>query len=383
MFGLKIKDNEKCPCGSGKCFRECCKGKAPVIKESKKPPEVQMMERMRTSMKKCCLHPEKEKCNGRIKAAHALQNNKIISILAGEERHVYMLNAKKQPVLFPLENGEIMPVVEISKTSANDATTETCFCDYHDNVAFAAIEKGAPDFDEENEEMKFIYAYKAFVFEYYKQWIAFEIFRKSFKANPAAFNNIKSVGIYRTLQLKMKEFEPIKKFFDSRIISGEHDGIFTCAVKIPEQIHFADYAYIAPDYDMNGKKIKHTIKGVMHRLAVTVFPEDKRSWLLLSCLDGEKKIYEDLFMQMQEASIEKLKYYINLVLPLYSENLVLSPLIWNSWDEETKMAYTCYANLAGKDATVMGMGIGFGLKNARTDKTGSAYKVQPKINLFI
>lgn len=82
MCGLKIKENEKCPCGSGKYFRECCKEKTPVIKESKKPPEVQMMERIRTSMKKCCLHPEKEKCNGRIKAAHALQNNKIISILA-------------------------------------------------------------------------------------------------------------------------------------------------------------------------------------------------------------------------------------------------------------------------------------------------------------
>lgn len=383
MFGLRIKDGEPCPCGSGKTFKLCCKGKVPSVNTSKKPPEVQLMQKMRASMKKCCLHPEADKCKGKIKAAHALQNNKIISLLAGDERHVYMLNAKKQPLLVPMRNGEIIPFIEIDRISANDATTETCFCDYHDNIVFSEIEKGAPDFDEENDKMKFIYAYKAFIFEYYKQWISYDIFKQAFKNNPVTFRDIKSVGMYRMLQLKMKEFEPVKEFFDSKIISGKYNGLFTCAVKIPEQIHFADYAYIAPDYDMNGKKIKHTIKGVMHSLAITVFPENKCSWLLLSCLDDEKKIYENLFVQMQEAPIEKVKYYINLVLPLYSENMVLSPVIWNSWDNETKMAYTYYANLNGKDAMVIGRGVGFGLKNAYRNKTGSSYNVQPKINLFI
>jgi len=383
LRNLSIKDDESCPCGSGKKFQECCKGRTSSINTSKKPPEVQVMEKMRASMKKCCLHPEKEKCRGKIKSAHALQNNKIISMLAGNEHHVYMLDAKRQPVLVPLDNGEVVPFVEISKISANAATTETCFCDYHDNVVFAAIEKGAPDFDNTNEEMKFIYAYKAFIFEYYKQWTALDIFRESFKANPVAFEDMKSIDIYRMLQLKMKEFEPIKNFFDVRIKSGEYDGLYTCAVRIPEQINFADYAYIAPDYDMNGKKIRHTKKGVMHRLAITIFPEEDCSWLLLSCLESEKKIYKKLFSQMQEASIEKMKYYINLVLPLYSENMVLSPRIWNEWDEETKMAYTYYANLNGNDAKVMCMGVGFGLTNAYSDKSGSAYRVQPNINLFV
>ena len=77
----------------------------------------------------------------------------------------------------PLDDGKVIPWVQISKTSVNDATTETCFCDYHDNVAFAIIEKGAPDFDDSRDDMKFVYAYKAFIFEYYKQWIALDIFR--------------------------------------------------------------------------------------------------------------------------------------------------------------------------------------------------------------
>lgn len=119
--------------------------------------------------------------------------------------------------------------------------------------------------------MKFVYAYKAFIFEYYKQTMGMKIFRQCFKANPKAFQSKESVAIYRMLQLKEKEFEPIKKHFDSEILAGTHNGIFTCVVKIPEQIKFADYAFIAPSYDMNGHRIRHTKKGVMHRIALTIF----------------------------------------------------------------------------------------------------------------
>ena len=81
---FKIFNNEDCPCGSGKKFKECCKGKPdqqPVI--SKKPLEVQIMEQMRKAMVKCCMYPDQSNCKGEIKNAHALQNNKIISLLAG------------------------------------------------------------------------------------------------------------------------------------------------------------------------------------------------------------------------------------------------------------------------------------------------------------
>ncbi len=384
MKNKKIEDNECCPCGSGNKFAVCCKGKPlKVIATSKKPVDVQIMEKMRSAMKNCCMHPDQAHCKGKIKAAHALQNNKIISLLAGTDRHVYMMNAKKKPLLMPMPNGEVIPIVELSKTSANDATTETCFCDLHDNIAFAVIEKGAPDFDETSEEMKFIYAYKAFVFEYYKQKLVLDIFKSNFKENPTAFLSADMVGMYRMLKLKEQEFEPIKLHFDKQIIAGTYDGVVTCAIKISEQIKFADYAYVAPDYDMNGKKIKHTVKGIMHRVAITIFPEVNQSWLLVSCLKSEQYIYENLFQQLKAASLSKLKFYVNLMLPLYSENMVLSTELWKSWDEEVQMAYTYYANLKGKDAVVMGKGIGFGLKNATRSKSDDVYKISPKINLFM
>ena len=89
------------------------------------------------------------------------------------------------------------------------------------------------------------------------------------------------------------------------------------------------------------------------------------------------------FSQMKNASFDKLKYYINLVLPLYSENIVLIPNLWESWDEETQYAFIFYANLQGKDAMKMGMTVGFALKNAFNDKTGNSYKVLPRIGILV
>lgn len=378
----KLKDTEQCPCGSGQKYIECCKGKSKQQEISKKPPEVRIMEKMRKGSTKCCLYPDSLNCKGKIKEAHALQNNKIISLLAGTDRHVYMLDTKRQPLLITLNNSEVIPIVEMFRVSANDATTQTCFCDRHDNIAFSVIEKDAPDFDDSREDMKFVYAYKAFIFEYYKQFTALGIYRKSFKENPAAFQNKEMIAMYRMLELGSKEFSEVKAHFDSQIMAGTHNGITTCVIQIPERIDFATYAYIAPSFDLDGKRIKHTSKCVMHRLAVTVFPEATKSWVLMSCLDSELPIFTGFFQQMKTASIDKVKFYLNMLLPLLSENMVLSARLWENWDEEIQAAYTHYANLNGSEAVRMEVAVGMALRNISRKKQAGAYIIQPKINLF-
>lgn len=152
-------------------------------------------------------------------------------------------------------------------------------------------------------------------------------------------------------------------------------------LQIPEQINFANYAYIAPDYDLNGKKIKNKVKGFIHRLAITAIPEKGYSYILLSCLDSEKEIYLDLFNQLQSSSLDKVKFYIYLILPLYSENMVLSPSLWNSWDKETQIAYTFYANLRDKDFIIYNKMNGMILRNAAKNPVFNYFE-RNKINLF-
>lgn len=185
----RIKAEEDCPCGSGKQYANCCKNKPDYISKSKKPAEVQVMEMMRSAMIRCCMHPDKINCRGKIKNAHALQNNKILSLLAGSDRHVYTLDAKRQPYLYPMSTENIISIFEVHKTSVNDATTETCFCDYHDSEVFSLIEKDSPIFDENNKRMKFLYAYKAFIFEAYKDEVAYNAFQTCFSKTPSAYQS--------------------------------------------------------------------------------------------------------------------------------------------------------------------------------------------------
>lgn len=71
---IKILESEICPCDSGIMNRDFCKNKVvKIFQTSKKQPEVQVMEMMRKSIKRCCMHPEQALCKGKTKESHALE----------------------------------------------------------------------------------------------------------------------------------------------------------------------------------------------------------------------------------------------------------------------------------------------------------------------
>ncbi len=382
---LFIHDDELCPCGSGKMFSNCCKNKpdsGPT--NSPKPTEVLLMERMRKSLRKrrLCLHPDQTRCQGDIKEAHALQNHKIISLLASSDNHVMMQDHTKQPIIVNDDPLNPVVIVPFSKVSGNKATTQSCFCDLHDTELFKPIEAGAPDFDPDNEEMRFVYAYKAFVFEYAKQLQLMSILKETFAERPQVSLIPEMVKEYRIQCIRMEEFEPVKNHFDSEIMSGTHNGSETCVVKIPYQIGFANYAYIAPDFDLNGERIE-TIDECrkMHRLAITVLPESNQSYILLSCLSSEEIIYHDFFDQIQESDISKVLFYFNLLLPLFSENLVISEKLWDNLSEKGQFGLVHMANLIGTDQFNLSHTIGMALRNAAKNKKMD-YSKRGEIDLF-
>lgn len=381
---LYIRDDEACPCGSDKQFIDCCKTKSDTLPvKSSKPISVILGEEINKARnsKKVCIHPDQSKCKGKIKKAHALQNHKILSLLSENTGHVYCLDKSKHPVVLSDNPVDPMIIGMFTKTSVNSATTETCFCDYHDTIAFSSIERGAPDFVPENEEMKFTYAYKSFAFEYYNFLIEFMIFRDLFKKRPQVFSLPDQVAYYRMLQFKQAEFEPIKKHYDNEIMSGTHNGIITCVIELPYQIRFANYAFIAPDFDIDGRLICHTKDGVMHRLSVTVFPEKTKSYILMSCLESEKDIYQAYFDSIKSAQLDKVTYYFSLILPLYSENIVISKSLWNDLDEIGQMGLTHLMNLHGVDALKMSRTLSMALINACKKKKFN-YSARTKVDLF-
>lgn len=70
----------------------------------------------------------------------ALQNHKIISLLASADNHVIMQDPAKQPIVIKEDPVNPILIVPFTRVSGNKATTQSCFCDVHDTQAFKVIE---------------------------------------------------------------------------------------------------------------------------------------------------------------------------------------------------------------------------------------------------
>jgi hypothetical protein len=206
-------------------------------------------------------------------------------------------------------------------------------------------------------------------------------FRELFALRPPVFALKEHVAMYRMLQLKERELSDIKNHYDNELLAGTTNGVLTCIVELPYQIRFANYAFIAPDFNLDGKCIEHTVGGVMHRIALTIFPEQSKSYILMSCLDSEQQIYRVLFDQMRSAPIEKIKYYFSMILPLYSGNTVLAPSLWESFNEKEQFVFFHMVNLFGPDAVKLSRCLSFGMQNA-SKKPDFDYSVRGGADLF-
>ena len=76
-------------------------------------------------------------------------------------------------------------------------------------------------------------------------------------------------------------------------------------------------------------------------------------------------IYKSLFEQFSNLNPNKIKYYLDLILPLYSENIVLSPRLWEHWSEEQQLAYTFYANRHSAQFNIYKKMLSMGMHNLR------------------
>ena len=85
---------------------------------------------------------------------------------------------------------------------------------------------------------------------------------------------------------------------------------------------------------------------------------------------------------MKFSELNKTLYYFNLMLPLYSENIVLSEELWNKHGIEGQYALTHLANLYGGDQLNMSNTIAISLRNA-AKKNNSNYSIRGKIDLFL
>lgn len=338
MFNkFRIADKELCPCNSGKQYKDCCKSKAAKTFHNNNEALHFTGQLMKKSKSRFCLYEGCTQKGKNIIKAHALQENRILKKLA-VNGNVKMQDFTQDPTILEIKPGKPEPFYFLTDVSIKTATTATCFCKTHDDALFAKIEKSQYDLQTLDDEQLFLFAYKTFSFELYTEMTAQKFNRLMFSNVPQTAKSPLVVWQYRTQNEKLQDLQYYKNFFNSSIEKRDFSGLETIVLEIPFQIQFSNYMAVSPPFDIKGNKLKAMDRKNKRLKFVffTLFPVDNKSYILVSALKEDMKYFSSYFEQLKSSPLPLIQYYLNVFIPLYSQNLILSPQLWDKWDEKAQ-----------------------------------------------
>lgn len=358
-----IEPYEKCLCGSGKKFKFCCYKNKDL--EFHNVNEACNYSKKNVPKLSFCIHADND-CDKEIINSHSIQNNKIISKLS-VDNHTYIIDFSSQTGFL----GNDFKII-----SRNKATTSKSFCSYHDNKIFKPIE--CSDYLN-NEEQNFLFAYRAFSKHYFDNQRSLKEQQVIFKARPKAYiSNSGMVTHLKGLYIEKEKHENLRLKFNSALDSKNFSFIKTYVIELNYEIQFAT-AYMAPlSYDLKGNQVSdlYSLIDDMKYIFVTMFPENGKSYILISWLFEDNEYLKEFINQVDMIKKDKSKLFnvLNNLLASQSDNFVISPNMLESWDESQKKNF-----LAIFTATFVGIG---DIRNIGQEIEKNLERSPCKFNLF-
>lgn len=318
-----IDPYEPCFCGSGNKYKFCCKNKP--VKLFHNPNESFIYGQRNKKKLSFCLH-EDDNCSGGIIKSHSIQNNKILSTLAVNS-HVYVVDF----------NAQNFGGIDIKPKGKKEATVSNCFCKYHDTTIFRDIE--LKDYNYEAKQ-NYLYAYRAFSKACFSRMDMLNTQQVLFEANHIMFEQKIFADSIRGAMRDAKEDEKTRHILNIALDKQDWNIFETVSITLEYEIKFAT-SYVSPiSYDLKGQEINDlwNTTAIMKNIYVTMFPENGKSYILISWLRDDADTFKDLkeqFQMLQTKEEVMFRTFNNMVI-CQSDNFALSPMLVNSWDEETK-----------------------------------------------
>lgn len=319
-----IEPDELCLCQSGEKYQNCCYLKKNIAEDytSKRIFSSFVLETRQKASEEYCIHPNTIECTPEIIRAHNIQHNGILNHLA-VNGHVYM------PVSDIFKQKLQLKYVGITR----QATVFTGFCGYHDNKVFSEIEDSP--FANTPQQL-FLYAYKAFSFTYYK-------IRRENKLNDVLFNEYNFSNYIMFLYHRMLQ-KYFFKFviheldtFNECILSKDYSNMKSLVGELNYEVSFAVSSAFVINYDLLEKELSpssHDEK--LPLIYLTIFPNNGVTKYIFSYFIEYENIYSGLIQQINSIPLPLLLKYLNNLIILNVENLVISPRLINHWSEIQK-----------------------------------------------
>lgn len=338
-----VYPNDPCPCGSGKKYKKCCKGKSDNIEYFQEDSLMKIFNKTKKNARiKHCLYPDNCNCSEKIIGAHSIQNNRILRKIA-DDGYVYM----------PLPKGNEWNNIQ-SKFGRKEATVFTGFCGYHDKTIFQEIED--KEF-KKSEEQVFLFIYRAFAKELHAKLEAVNMKKILFSKKPSAFVDRNSIDSFKGMELAVEDLNYDKEVFDCALVNKKYDLLRYIIWEINGTSKFAASGMEAPTTDLKGNKIQDLMdfNNRAAHLYYSIFPEDEKTYVIIACLKRDEEKLKSIFGQLEKLDLRERKNYINNTLPIMSENIVINP---TSWENLTEQAKTDFASLfLGRATTLEILGV--------------------------
>lgn len=329
-MGIKIGRNDLCPCGSGKKFKKCC-----IDKINKADDEEFTDPRLflknynklrKDSQIKQCLHPDKSTCSEKIIKAHSIQNNKILKAVSSNGL-VYM----------PRPKGD-NPFAVITPYGRKEATVFTGFCGHHDKIVFQPIEDNL--FNKSIEHV-FLYTYRCFAVEYHKKQEVSKMGQNLFAKKPSLLYMQKEENPFGGINMAINDLDPVKEQFDEALKNKKYDILSSIVWEFDQSVKFAGTGFEVLAKDLKGNNLQDLFNMdiLAKHVFVMVFPEENKTYCIISWLKENDQLFSGYYEQLNQLNMQERKNYINNLLPMISENIVINPEAWEKWEDYKKQEF--------------------------------------------
>lgn len=289
---------------------------------------------------KFCFNKNDE-CNNKIIKAHSIQENKILNQL-DEDGYVLYIGYGDGKLKF-------------NKVGKGKATTFTGFCGHHDTKIFSPIENY--DFKKANKEQEFLFAYRIIAREYYEKIHNKNICEKFIEAfeNPdkeiiegyklgaldshiLEFFKLRQEQLLKNVNYDIRDLKEYKKILNKSLEQSKFEVIDTYCLELEFKcdIAIASWCYLAQD--LKGKVINDTLdcKKKMKPLLITVFPQNNKTYILLSYFNKDKHKYKAFINQLRSLNDEMKQIVISNLIVSHCENFVCSLKYWDMLSQNKK-----------------------------------------------
>ena len=322
----KIGPNDPCPCGSGKKYKKCCRGKADDVSFSNPANFLRNYKELRKNARfKECIYPDHTTCSEKIIGAHSLQNNKILSKIADDGK-VYMPIPK-------IDFNGILPNIYGRK----EASVFTGFCGFHDKIIFQPIEDH--NF-EGTEEQVFLYIYRAFALEYHKKQESLRMDQQMFSKKPSIINMPgRTINGLTGFGMAVNDYFEEKKLFDKALLSKNYHDVLTSFVwEFNGFSNFAATGGEAPSLDFDSNRIQDLLNPniPVRHIYISVFPEIDKTYCIIAWLKEYDSVFSSIASRLNNLDEQQKRNYVNNTLAFITENIAIKPSSWDSLSEQAK-----------------------------------------------